>query len=117
VNRQARVGAGAPTGNPYEAIARARKASRLCNVMVAAIDATPEFPLTPKNIHLICTSDTAEPFRRDFERLAGVRRSSEITWAMVEGLLTEHYFASPTNIVDLFDRREPELDCHETETK
>jgi hypothetical protein len=91
-------------GNPWEAIARARKASRLCNVLVAAIDATPEFPLTPRNIHLICTSDTTEPFRRDFERLAGVRRSSEITWAMVEGLLAEHYFASPANMADLFDR-------------
>ena len=94
--RQVPVGAGASTGNPYEAIARARKASRLCNVLVAAIDATPEFPLTPRNIHLVCRSDTTEPFRRDFEQVAGVSRSSEITWAMVEGLLTEHYFASPT---------------------
>jgi hypothetical protein len=92
-------------GNPYEAIARARKASRLCNVMVAAIDAEPDFPHTPRNIHLICTSDTTEPFRRDFERLAGVRRGSEITWAMVEGMLIEHYFASPADMVDLFDRR------------
>jgi hypothetical protein len=91
-------------GNPWEAIARARKASRLCNVLVAAIDATPGFPLTPRNIHLICTSDTTAPFRRDFELLAGVRPSSEITWAMVEGMLTEHYFASPANMVDLFDR-------------
>jgi hypothetical protein len=92
VTRQAPSGASAPTGNPYEAIARARKASRLCNVMVAAIDATPGFPLTPRSIHSICRSDTTEPFRRDFERLAGVSRSSEITWAMVEGLLVEHYF-------------------------
>jgi hypothetical protein len=92
-------------GNPWEAIARARKASRLCNVLVAAIDATPEFPLTPRNIHLVCASDTTESFRRDFERLAGVRPSSEITWAMVEGLLTEHYFASPANMVDLFDHQ------------
>jgi hypothetical protein len=91
-------------GNPWEAIARARKASRLCNVLVAAIDAEPDFPLTLKNIHLICTSDATEPFRREFERLAGVRRSSEITWAMVEGILTEHYFASPANVADLFDR-------------
>lgn len=90
-------------GNPYEAIARARKASRLCAVMVAAIDATPDFPLTPRNIHLISTTDSAAPFRRDFERLAGVRQGSEITWATVEGLLTEHYFAPPTNVVDLFD--------------
>jgi hypothetical protein len=90
-------------GNPWEAIARARKASRLCTVLVAAIDKTPGFPLTPTNIHLICTSDTTVRFRRDFERLAGVRPSSEITWAMVEGLLTEHYFASPANVVDLYD--------------
>jgi hypothetical protein len=95
--------AAAPTGNPYEAIARARKASRLCAVMVAAIDATPGFPLTPRTIHLIRTSDSTESFRRDFERLAGVRRGSEITWAMVEGLLIEHYFAPRTNVVDLFD--------------
>jgi hypothetical protein len=90
-------------GNPYEAIARTRKASRLCNAMVAAIDATPDFPLSPRNIHLICTSDATEPFRREFERLAGVRRSSEITWAMVEALLTEHYFAPAANVVGLFD--------------
>jgi hypothetical protein len=94
-------------GNPWEAIARARKAARLCNILVAAIDATPDFPLTPRNIHLICASDTTAPFRRDFEQLAGVRPSSEITWAMVEGLLTEHYFVSPANLVHLFDRREP----------
>jgi hypothetical protein len=96
--------AGQDHGNPYEAIARARKASRLCNVIVAAIDATADFPLTPRTIQLLCTSETAEPFRRDFERLAGVRRSSEITWAMVEGLLTEHYFAAPSDNVGLFDR-------------
>jgi hypothetical protein len=78
-------------------MARARKASRLCNVIVATIDATPEFPLTPRNIHFICGSDASEPIRRDFEQLAGVNRSSEITWAMVEALLTEHYFASPAN--------------------
>jgi hypothetical protein len=94
--------AAARTGNPYEAIARARKASRLCAVMVAAIDATPGFPLTPRNIHLISTADSAATFRRDFERLAEVRRGSEITWAMVEGLLIEHYFAPHTNVVDLF---------------
>lgn len=97
-----RVGQG--HGNPYEAIARARKASRLCNVIVAAIDATPEFPLTPRTIQLLCTSETAEPFRRDFEMLAGVRRGSEITWAVVEGLLTEHYFAAPSDMAGLFDR-------------
>jgi hypothetical protein len=91
-------------GNPYVALARARKASRLATALAAAIDAIPEFPLTPGNIHLICASDTTEPFRRDFEQLAGVRQSSEITWAMVEGLLTEHYFAAPANLVDLFDR-------------
>lgn len=90
--------------NPYAALARARKASRLCQVIVAAVDATPDFPLTPRNIHFLCASDAAAPFRRDFEQLAAVRPSSEITWAMVEGMLTEHYFASPTNIVDMFDR-------------
>jgi hypothetical protein len=89
-------------GNPYEAIARARKASRLCTVMVRAIDAIPDFPLSPRNIHLICTSDTTAQFRREFEELAGVRPGSEITWAVVEGLLTEHYFAQPANVVDLF---------------
>jgi hypothetical protein len=93
------------SGNPHEAIARARKASRLCAVMVAAIDATPGFPLTPHNIHLISTADATAPFRRDFERLAGVRRGSEITWAMLEGLLIDHYFGPPTNVVDLFSRR------------
>lgn len=92
----------ARTGNPYEAIARARKASRLCVVLVAAIDATPGFPLSPGNIHLISTADPAATFRRDLEQLAGVRRGSEITWAMVEGLLIEHYFATPTNVVELF---------------
>jgi hypothetical protein len=92
------------TGNPDEAVARARKASRLCAAMVAAIDATPGFPLIPRNIHRISTTDSAAPFRRDFERLAGVRRGSEITWAVVEGLLIEHYFAPPTNVVDLFAR-------------
>jgi|ERR687896_2134319 hypothetical protein len=90
--------------NPHVALARARKASRLATVLARAIDATPGFPLTPHNIHLICTSDLTEPFRRDFERLAEVRQSSEITWAMVEGLLTEHYFAAPANMVDLFER-------------
>jgi hypothetical protein len=94
-----------PTGNPYEAIARARKAVRLCVVMVRAIDATPGFPLTPRTIHQICTADFAAPFRREFEQLAGVRQGSEITWAMVEGLLVEHYFAPAMNVVDLFDRR------------
>jgi hypothetical protein len=91
------------SANPYEAIARARKASRLCALMVAAIDATPGFPLTARNIHLISASDSTESFRREFEQLAGVRQSSEITWAMVEGLLLEHYFGSPTNVVDLFE--------------
>ncbi len=88
---------------PYEAVARARKASRLCAVLVAAIDATPGFPLTPANIHRICASDTTAGFRRDFEELAGVRPSSVITWAVVEGLLGEHYFGRPAEVVDLFD--------------
>jgi hypothetical protein len=90
-------------GASYEAVARARKASRLCAVLVAAIDATPGFPLTPANLHLICASDTTAGFRRDFEQLAGVRPSSAITWAVVEGLLGEHYFGAPANVVDLFD--------------
>jgi hypothetical protein len=96
--------AGRDRRTPYEAVARARKASRLCAVLVAAIDATPGFPLSPGNIHLICASDTTAQFRRDFEQLAGVRPSSAITWAVVEGLLDEHYFGSPANVVDLFDR-------------
>jgi hypothetical protein len=94
----------AHTGNPYEAIARARKAARLCAVMVAAIDATPGFPLTPRTLHLISTADSTAPFRRDFEQLAGVRPGSETTWATVEGLLLERYFGQPSNVVDLFDR-------------
>lgn len=100
-----RARVGHDRGNPHEAIARARKAARLSNVLIRAIDATSGFPLTPANIHRICTSGTTEPFRRDFERLAGVRPSSEITWALVEGLLDEHYFASPANVVHLSDRR------------
>jgi hypothetical protein len=90
-------------GTPYEAVARARKASRLCTVLVGAIDATPGFPLSPANIHLICASDTTAQFRRDFEELAGVRPGSAITWAVVEGLLGEHYFGRPAEVVDLFD--------------
>jgi hypothetical protein len=93
-----------PTRNPYEALARARKASRLCAAIVAAIDATPEFPLTASNVHRICTADSTESFRHDFEQLAGVRRASEVTWATVEGLLIEHYFAPAPDVVDLFAR-------------
>jgi hypothetical protein len=100
-----RVRVGHDRGNPYEAIARARKAARLSNVLIRAIDATPGFPLTPANIHLLCASETTEPFRRDFEPLAGVQPSSKITWAVVEGLLDEHYFASSANVIHLPDRR------------
>jgi hypothetical protein len=100
-----RVRAGYDRGNPHEATARARKAARLSDVLIRAIDATPGFPLTPGNIHLLCASAAAEPFRRDFEQLAGVRLSSEITWAVVEGLLDEHYFAPSANVVHLSERR------------
>jgi hypothetical protein len=84
-----------PTGNLYEATARARKAFRICAVMVEGIDATPGFPLTARNIHRIITINCAATFRQDFERLAGVRPASQVTWATVEGLLLEHYFPPP----------------------
>jgi hypothetical protein len=93
-------------GNPHEATARARKAARLTDVLVRAIDATPGFPLTPANIHRLCAGESTASFRRDFEELAGVRPSSQITWAVVEGLLDEHYFSSSSaNVVHLADRR------------
>jgi len=89
----------------HEATARARKAARLTAVLVRAIDATPGFPMTGPNIHLLCTSPTTAQFRRAFERLAGVRPASELTWAVVEGLLDAHYAAQPSNVVHLADRR------------
>jgi len=99
-----RVRVGHDRGNLYEAIARARKAVRLSRVLIRAINATPGFPLTPGNIRLLCASASTESFRRDFEQLAEVRPSSEITWAVVEVLLDEHYFPSSAD-VHLSDRR------------
>lgn len=93
----------------YEATARARKAARLTAVLVRAIDATPDFPITRVNIHLLCASPDTARFRRAFERVAGVRPSSELTWAVVEGLLDVHYevhySATTANVVHLPDRR------------
>ncbi|MCO1657414.1 hypothetical protein [Pseudonocardia humida] len=89
----------------HEATARARKAARLTAVLVRAIEATPGFPVTGPNIHLLCTSPTTARFRRAFERLAGVRPCSELTWAVVEGLLDAHFSTPPTNVVHLHDRR------------
>jgi hypothetical protein len=93
----------------HEATARARKAARLTAVLVRAIDATPDFPITRANIHLLCASPSTARFRRAFERVAGVRPSSEVTWAVVEGLLDvhyeEHHSAAATNVVHLPDRR------------
>ena len=51
------------------------------------------------------TDPATAQFRRAFERLAGVRPSSELTWAVVEGLLDAHYSAPPANVVHLADRR------------
>jgi hypothetical protein len=89
----------------HEATARARKAARLSAVLVRAIDATPGFPVSGANIHLLCTSPATARYRRAFERLAGVRQSSELTWAVVEGLLDAHYYAPPANVIHLSDRR------------
>lgn len=79
-------------GNPYEALARAQKASKLYAVVRRKIDETPDFPLTPENIHLIVADDEIDPVRHGIERLAGVRPASKITWRMVEDLLIDHYF-------------------------
>jgi hypothetical protein len=89
----------------YETTARARKAARLSAVLIRAIDATPGFPVTDSTIHLLCTSPATARFRRAFERLAGVRPSSELTWAVVEGLLDAHYSAPPADVIHLSDRR------------
>jgi hypothetical protein len=88
-----------------EATARARKAARLTAVLVRAIDATPGFPITDVNIHLLCADPTTARFRRAFERVAGVRPGSELTWAVVEGLLDVHYSAPPAEVIHLADRR------------
>jgi len=88
-----------------EVVARARKAFRLYDVMVTGFDCTPAFPLTPDNIHLICTDAGLAPFRHSYERLARVHRASATTWAIVEGLLTEHYLAAEpggSNVVEPF---------------
>jgi LEA14-like dessication related protein len=79
-------------GNPYEALARARKARQIYAVVRAKIDETPGFPLTPENIHQIVTADSIDPARRDIERLAHVRPASKATWRQVEDLLIDHYF-------------------------
>lgn len=80
------------SGNPHEAVARARKAARLYAVVRQTIDASSEFPLSPADIHLISSADSVAPARRAIEQRAGVRPASPITWAMVEQLLIEHYF-------------------------
>ena len=93
----------------HEATARARKAARLTAVLVRAIDATPDFPITRTNIHTLCASPATARFRRAFERVAGVRPGSEVTWAVVEGLLDVHYEARysdpPAHVVHLPARR------------
>ena len=81
-------------GNEYEAVARARKAARLYAVVSRIIDESPEFPLSPADIHLISTADSVASARHAIEERAGVRPASPITWAMVEQLLIEHYFGS-----------------------
>jgi hypothetical protein len=86
----------------HELVARARKAFRLYDVIVTGFDRTPAFPLTAANIHLICTDAGLAPFRHSYERLAKVHQASETTWAIVEGLLTEHYLAPESNVVDPF---------------
>ena len=80
------------SGNPHEAVARARKAVRLYAVARQVIDASSEFPLSQTDIRLIGSADSAAPARRAIEQRAGVRPASPITWAMVEQLLIEHYF-------------------------
>jgi hypothetical protein len=80
------------SGNPYEAVARARKAAHLYAVVRQIIDASSEFPLSQTDIHLISSADSVAPVRRAIERRAGVRPASPITWVMVEQLLIEHYF-------------------------
>jgi hypothetical protein len=82
------------SGNPYEAVARARKAVQLYAAVRRVIDASPTFPLSPGDIHLISSADSVAPARRAIERCAGVRPASPATWAMVEELLIEHYFGS-----------------------
>ncbi len=89
----------------HRATARARKAARLSDVLVSAIDATPGFPVTGPNIDLLCTSPATARFRRAFERLAGVRPGSELTWAVVEGLLDAHYSGPTADVIHLSDRR------------
>ena len=84
----------AHSGNEYEAVARARKAARLYAVVTQIIDESPEFPLSPADIHLISSADSVAPARHAIEERAGVRPASSITWAMVEELLIEHYFGS-----------------------
>ena len=80
------------SGNPYEAVARARKAARLYAVATQVIDASSELPLSQTDIHLISSADSAAPARRAIEERAGVPPASPITWAMVEQLLIDHYF-------------------------
>jgi hypothetical protein len=82
------------SGNEYEAVARARKAARLYAVVRQVIDESPEFPLSPADIHLISSADAVASARHAIEERAGVRPASPITWAMVEQLLLEHYFGS-----------------------
>lgn len=82
------------SGNPHEAIARARKAVQLYDVVRQIIDSSPDFPLSRTDIHLISSDDSIAPVRNAIERCAGVRPASPITWAMVEELLIHHYFGS-----------------------
>jgi hypothetical protein len=89
-----RDGATAHSGNEYESVARARKAARLYAVATQVIDESPEFPLSPDDVHLITSDDSVAPARHAIEERAGVRPASRITWAMVEQLLLEHYFGS-----------------------
>jgi hypothetical protein len=79
-------------GNPYEAMARARKAAQLYAVVRQIIDASSGFPLSPTDIRLICGDDSIASVRRAIERRAEVRPASPATWAVVEQLLIEYYF-------------------------
>ena len=79
-------------GNPYAAMARARKAAQLYAVVRQLIDASSGFPLSQTDIRLISRADSVASVRRAIERRAEVRPASPATWAVVEQLLIEHYF-------------------------
>jgi hypothetical protein len=63
------------TQNPYRTKAQARKASLIASVLTAHGATAAEVALLP------------DEARRTVEALAGVNRSSDETWALVEGIL------------------------------